>query len=78
MNLFQFPGLNVRIDLGGLDARMTEQFLNHPQIGTARQEMGRKAVAQRVRRNFVGNANSLGVSLYQLPYSLTAQPLARP
>src|SRR6476659_8507760 len=39
-----------RIDLGGRQARMAEQFLQRAKIGATRQQMSREAVPQRVRR----------------------------
>ena len=46
----------VRVNFRRADIFMSEQFLNHAQIGAVFQQMRRKTVAQHVRRDVSGNA----------------------
>lgn len=48
MDSFESGGFDLGIDLRGLNAGVSEQFLNLPQVGAASQHVGRKAVAERV------------------------------
>jgi hypothetical protein len=41
----------VRVELGGADASMAKERLNHPQVGSALEQMGREAVPEGVRRD---------------------------
>ena len=47
---------HVRVNLGGADAGVAEQFLDDPQVGAVLQQMGGKAVPQHVRRDVPVNA----------------------
>ena len=44
----QARGIDVRIDLRRGQAGVTQQLLERSQVGAARQQMGRKAVSERV------------------------------
>ncbi len=61
VNSLQLARLDMGVDLGGLDAGMTEHFLNEPQVGATRQEMSCKAVSQSMRRCFLGDSNPLRI-----------------
>ena len=45
---------HVGVDLGGGDARVAEQGLDHPEVGAVRQQVGGEGVAQGVRRDRAG------------------------
>ena len=60
-------GFNMGIDLGGGDPFMSEHFLNGTEVGTPGQEMGRKRVAQNVRRDRTGDTGLFGVMLKMIP-----------
>ena len=49
MNLAHMGLREMRIDLGGRDIAMPKHLLDCAQIGTALEQMGGKAVSQRVR-----------------------------
>ena len=51
-------GVQVSVDLGGLDAGMSQQLLQHPQVGAAGMHVGGKGMAQHV---------SLSASVIRLP-----------
>ena len=46
MHAFEPRVIDVRVDLGGLDIGVAEHLLHHPQIGSAGEQVGRKAVPQ--------------------------------
>jgi hypothetical protein len=48
-HLVEAGGVQVRVDLSGLDASVAEQLLQHSQVGTARVHVGGKGMAQHVR-----------------------------
>ena len=48
--------VDLGVDLRRRQAGVAEQFLERAQVGAARQQMGREAVAKRVRRQAVGQA----------------------
>jgi len=46
MDLFQPRLIDVGVDLGRCNARVSEHFLNLPKIGATRQKMSGKTVSQ--------------------------------
>ena len=54
---------DMGIDLGSSEIDMTQELLNHPQVGTAVQEMGSEAMAQHVRVNSLVKPSLNGISL---------------
>lgn len=58
MHLPQTVFRNVRINLRRADARVSEQFLNHPQIRAVLQQMRGKTMPQHVRRDVALNAGA--------------------
>lgn len=59
--------IHVSVDFGGSDAGVAEQFLNHAEIGSTREEMGGKGVAQKVGVDAGVEAGSLGGSFDDSP-----------
>jgi hypothetical protein len=59
--------IHVSVDFGGSDAGVAEQFLNHAEIGSTREKMGGKGVAQKVGVNAGVEAGSLGGSFDDSP-----------
>src|SRR6185369_492678 len=53
----------MSITLSGRQTRMTQQFLNHPQVGTAVEQMRRKTMAQAVRSHLQRNTGELQMLL---------------
>src|SRR5215471_9058365 len=53
-------GGDARIEHGGLELGMTEQHLDHADVGVLLQEVGREAVAQCVRRHPFGDLGHVG------------------
>jgi hypothetical protein len=51
INIEKMCRVHLRIDLRRRQARVPEQFLERSQIGAAREQMRRKAVAKGVRGN---------------------------
>ena len=49
----------MRVQLGRGDTRMSEQLLDHAQVGAALEQMGRKGVAEGVRADASGEAGTL-------------------
>src|SRR5918998_607999 len=66
----------VRVELGGADASMAEQRLDHAQVCSALEQMRREAVTERVRRDALGDAGGLRPALDELPDRLASH--ARP
>src|SRR5918995_1725254 len=54
VQLHQTFALDRRVALRGRQAGMPQQLLDHPQVGAARQQMGREAVPERVRGGVLG------------------------
>ena len=55
MHFFQpLPG-HVRVNLGGGNVGVAEQFLNHPQVGAVLEQVRGKAVPQHMRRDVANN-----------------------
>jgi hypothetical protein len=48
-HLVEAGGIQMGIDLGGLDASMAEQLLQHPQVGATRVHVGGKGMPQHMR-----------------------------
>ena len=49
VDLFHAVGRQVRVDLGGAEALVAEQFLDAAQVGAVVEQVRREAVTQRVR-----------------------------
>ena len=65
---------NVRIDLRGGNVRMAEHFLNGAQIRAVFQQVHGKGMAQRVRRDVLGDAGGLLIMLDDPPEAAAAPP----
>ena len=50
-HLVQAGGVEMGVDLGGLDAGMAQQLLQDTQVGSAGMHVGGECIAQHVRRN---------------------------
>ena len=50
-HLVKAGGIEMGVDLGGLDAGMAEQLLQHAQVGAAGMHVGGEGMAQHVRRH---------------------------
>jgi len=76
MQLLQaFPGY-MRIDLGGGDVGVAQQHLHHAQVGAMIEQMGGKGVAQRVRRQRLGESGGTGAPIEKIPKGLAGHSLA--
>ena len=67
VDLTQAAGGDVGIDFGRADAGMAEQLLNDAQVSPVIEEMGRKAVAQRVGGDVPRDAGTPGALFDALP-----------
>src|ERR1700722_19980164 len=65
--------VDVRIDLRRRYIRMPEHFLDDAQVRAVFEQMGREAVAQRVRCDRLGDAGGAGVFLDEHPNRLAAE-----
>ena len=63
MNVPQPVSGHVRVNFGRADARVPQQFLNHPQVRPVLQQMRREAVPQHVRRDVAGNPGASHAAL---------------
>ncbi len=62
--LFEMFVGDMRIDLGRDNGSMSEHGLNAADIGTVHEQIGRKAVAQSVRMDILGNSGLQSVVFY--------------
>src|SRR6187401_1747256 len=76
VNLADALAGQVRVELGGADASMAEQGLDHAQVGSALQQMSGKAVPKGVWRHPLVDAGGLGPALHEAPYGLPAHPVS--
>src|SRR3954469_16430147 len=76
VHLFQALAREVRVQLSGRDVRVSEHLLNRTQVATARQEMRRKRVAQRVRAHAICEACGGRVAADDLVEALAGERLA--
>ena len=76
MDHFQSRAIDVRVALGGADARVTQQFLDDPQICPSFQQMRGKRMAEGVRADRSWDHSRLGVSLQESPDPLPRQSAA--
>ena len=60
---------DVRINLRGGEIAVAEQHLHHAQVGAVIDEMGRKGMAQGVRRDGGANADGNRIIMNELPES---------
>src|SRR5439155_962682 len=66
----------MRVELGGADASMAQQRLDHPQIRSSLEQMGREAVPEGVWRDALRNPRCPRPALHDAPDRFTAQPPA--
>jgi hypothetical protein len=59
-HLVQAGGVEIGVDLDGLDAGMAEQLLQHPQVGAIGMQVGGKRVPQHMRRYPLGPRQPCG------------------
>lgn len=76
MQAFHALASDVGVDLGGREIRVTEQHLHDSQISPMIEQMGRKRMAQSVRRERFVDAGRLRVSLDEVPERLTRHRFA--
>ena len=57
-HLVEAGGIEMGVDLGGLDAGMPQQLLQHPQVGAAGMHVGGKGMTQHVRRDPIRSGQS--------------------
>lgn len=77
--LVRFPHAaraDVRIDLSCRQALVPQQFLHRTQIGSAIEQVGRKAVTQRMRRGYRLQPRLLNVLFQDSPNTACSEPLA--
>lgn len=70
MNFFQARAVDVRVDLGRGDIRVSQHQLHRAEIGAALDQMSGKRMAQRVRRHFFFNTRGQGMAANELPEAL--------
>lgn len=58
---------DVRVDLGGLNAGVSQHFLNLAEVGATGQQVCREAVTQTVRADLVRDSGSVGIAFDQAP-----------
>src|SRR5260370_41329300 len=68
----------MRIDLGGRDVAMAEHLVHRAQVSAALEQMGREAMAQRVRADPTQTRVARGPSLERLEESLARHRTAEP
>src|SRR5437870_3965571 len=66
----------MRVELGGADASMAQQRLDHAQIRSSFEQMGRETVPKGMWRDALSNARSPRPALDDAPDRFTAQPPA--
>src|SRR4051812_22467316 len=73
VNLTQPAPCHVRVNLRGVDLRVTEHLLDHAQVRAVLQKMRGKAMTQHVRRNIPLNARAIQPPPQILPHDLTTE-----
>src|SRR5215204_4746518 len=76
MDASKVLAIDVRIDLRRRDVRMPKHFLDRSQIGASLEQMGRKRMAERVRRHVLVDAGALDVFAQDLPRPHARQRLS--
>lgn len=61
---------DMSINLCGCDIRMTQEFLDHPEIGPSFQKVSGERMTECVRSDFLLDAGQVSVFSYQLPNPL--------
>src|SRR5919112_2833363 len=64
---------NMGVDLGGGEAFVAEQLLDHAEIGPALEQVRRERMAERVRRDAEGEAGALPEQLEAIPEPADAE-----
>ena len=72
MDFFELRLVDVGVDLCRGDTGMTQHLLDVPQVGSARQQMGRETMPQRVRTNGVSYCGTSSIFFYQFPDRLAS------
>ena len=67
---------DMGVDLGGGEVRVTEQHLHDSQVSPMIEQMGRKRMAQRVRRERLVDTGRLRMPLDEIPERLTRHRFA--
>lgn len=71
------PGvLDVGVDLRGGNIGVPQKFLNDPEVGTAAEEMSRKAVPHEMRVNALFQSGACGMGFHDLPQAGGCHALA--
>ena len=70
VQVFQSLARDVRVDLRGRQVAVSEQHLHHPQVGAVIEQVGRKGMAQGVRRQLFADAGLARVALDDVPEGL--------
>src|SRR6266498_3707397 len=66
----------VRVELGGADASMAKERLNHSQVGSPLEQMGGEAVPKGMRRDAPIDPGHRGPVTHQAPDRFACQPRA--
>ena len=78
MNGFETAPGNMRIDLCRGNIGVTEKLLDHSQVRTALQKMGRKRMPKRMGCDHFSDTGKPRVFFDHLPHELTRQSLPAP
>src|SRR5262245_22071412 len=76
VHLPQVSPVEMRVDRGGRDRRVSQQLLDHAQVGAPREQMGRERMAERVRMDARREPRRARVPAQDLPEPHAAQPAA--
>lgn len=69
-------GADVGINLGGADVRVSQHFLDGPQVGAVIKQMGGKGMTQRMGRHVLRYIGLACVPFHHTPHGGAAKPLA--
>ena len=79
VHFFESLLIDMRVDLRGRNVRMPQHLLDHPEIGSVIQQVGRKRMPQQMRMHFAGiESRHRCPLLYYLPHSHRREPSAIP
>ena len=67
MDRFQATVFDLRVDLSGANAGVSEQLLQGANFSTTRQHVSGETVAQCVRADFLAGANASRIAFHELP-----------
>ena len=76
VDLFQALVVDMGINLGGGNIRMSQQFLNDPQVGSVLKQVGGEGVAKEVWINIPGKSGLTGTFLHYFSDPVRAEGAA--